>query len=509
METTLADHDNDENDIHSTPLFVNEWLGKVKTGTDIVQQVASTSKDHHQSFGLSNSGHIYVKSHDSLVLGIKESFFSRREGLHVHLQLADRKHLDKKEQRWDFVLPIIKQSSSVHSSVASLKKSSSIRSVGSLKESSSLSTIGSLDGKSYIHIYLVAKLVTNPRYMHVADSASISSSVDDQDEGTKAVVTGTFPTSEFFLKSVTTGYYVGTEANTASKSGTRLTIDAFRKSAYDSQLWSFNEATHHITNKHSGLVLTVEDLKDDTHVCQATISAKAHQEWKWTNAGQLCLKNDPSWVLGFKDSWFSLNREGAHIYIQKTSNKQHQHQNFQVVLPVFKKRTTTSSNVADTSKGQFPEGWFFVKSQSQGLVLSVLDSGALAAQVTALRLDTAHYARQLWKYRDGYLVNKASDMVLDVKGGTIVHGATLCQYKEKKKDNDNQQWALNMDGSIYVKAKKNFVLTVQENEKVKSRVYLSEQQPNGVKEQRWNFVLPVFKKKQCKYTSNLNNRSFY
>jgi hypothetical protein len=343
--------------------------------------------------------------------------------------------------------------------------------------------------------------------MCILDSASISSSVDDQDEGTKAVVTGTFPSSEFFLKSVTTGYYVGTEANTVSKSGTRLTIDAFRKSAYDSQLWSFNEATHHITNKYSGLVLTVEDLKDDAHVCQATISAKAHQEWKWTNAGQLCLKNDPSWVLGFKDSWFSLNREGAHIYIQKTTNKQHQHQNFQVVLPVFKKRTTTSTNVADTSKGQFPEGWFFVKSQSQGLVLSVLESGALAAQVTALRLDTAHYARQLWKYRDGYLVNKASDMVLDVKGGAITNGALLCQYKEKKKDNDNQQWALNMDGSIYVKAKKNFVLTVQENEKVKSRVYLSEQQPNGVKEQRWNFVLPVFKKKQCK--SNQGNPSLF
>ncbi|CAO3593888.1 unnamed protein product [Absidia cylindrospora] len=446
--------------------------GKVKTGSDVVQQIAATTKDHHQSFGLSEHGHIYVKTHDSLVLGIKESFFSRREGLHVHLQLADKKHLDKKEQRWDFVLPVVKQSSSIHSSVASLKKSNSISSVGSLKHSASASTIGSLD-----------------------DTASVSSSVDDQDEGTKSVVTGSFPTGDFFLKSVTTGYYVGTEANTPSKSGTRLTIDSFRKTGYETQLWSFNESTHHIVNKKSGLLLTVEDLKDDNHVCQASPSSSTHQEWQWTKGGQLCLKNDSTWVLGFKDSWFSLNREGAHIYVQKTSNKQHQHQNFQVVLPVFKKRTTTS-NVADTSKGQFPEGWFFVKSQSQGLVLSVLESGALAAQVTALRLDTANYARQLWKYKDGFLVNKASGMVLDIKGGSIVNGALLCQYKEKKKDNDNQQWALNMDGSIYVKAKNSFVLTVQENEKVRSRVFLSEQHSNGAKEQRWNFVLPVFKKKQ-------------
>ncbi|KAI8099177.1 uncharacterized protein BX664DRAFT_354644 [Halteromyces radiatus] len=447
--------------------------GKVKAGSDIVQQIASTEKGHHQSFGLSNHGHIYVKSHDSLVLGIKESFFSRREGLHVHLQLADKKHLDKKEQRWDFVLPVVKQSTSIHSSVASLKKSNSISSVGSLKKSASISTVGSLD-----------------------DAASVASSVDDQDEGHKSVVTGTFPTGEFFLKSVTTGYYIGIEASAvSSKSGTRLTIDSFRKTAYDTQLWTFNESTHHIINKHSGLVLTVEELKDDAHVCQAAVSNKAYQEWEWTKSGQLCLKNDSSWVLGFKDSWFSLNREGAHIYIQKTNNKQHQHQNFQVVLPIFKKRAATS-NVADTSKCQFPDGWFFVKSQSQGLVLSVLESGTLAAEVSALRLDTANYARQLWKHKNGYLINKASDLVLDVKGGSIVKGAALCQYKEKKKDNENQQWALNKDGSIYIKAKSNFVLTVQENEKVRSRVFLSEQLPNGVKEQRWNFVLPVFKKKQ-------------
>lgn len=45
----------------------------------------------------------------SLVLGIKESFFARREGLHVHLQLVDKRNLDRKEQRWDFVLPIVKE----------------------------------------------------------------------------------------------------------------------------------------------------------------------------------------------------------------------------------------------------------------------------------------------------------------------------------------------------------------------------------------------------------------
>lgn len=87
-------------------------LGNAKAGVDIVQQIQSKDvkeENNYQKFGLSPHGHIYLINKSNLVLGIKESFFARREGLHVHLQLIDKRHLDKKEQRWDFVLPVIKE----------------------------------------------------------------------------------------------------------------------------------------------------------------------------------------------------------------------------------------------------------------------------------------------------------------------------------------------------------------------------------------------------------------
>lgn len=84
-------------------------------------------------------------------------------------------------------------------------------------------------------------------------------------------------------------------------------------------------------------------------------------------------------------------------------------------MPVFKK----SETVKTEQRGIFPNGWFFVKSQARGLVLTVLETGVIAAEVAATKLDTGNYSRQLWKYTDGYVINKASGMVLDIRGGKL------------------------------------------------------------------------------------------
>lgn len=108
------------------------YLGSPKAGVDIVQQVESTNVKedaNYQKFGLSPYGHVYLVNKPTLVLGIKESFFARREGLHVHLQLVDKRHLDRKEQRWDFVLPIVKERAmeAQRSSSSSTIKSASVK----------------------------------------------------------------------------------------------------------------------------------------------------------------------------------------------------------------------------------------------------------------------------------------------------------------------------------------------------------------------------------------------
>jgi hypothetical protein len=111
-------------------ICIERYTGTPKAGVDIVQQIQSTNVKedaNFQKFGLSPYGHIYLVNKPSLVLGIKESFFARREGLHVHLQLVDKRHLDRKEQRWDFVLPVLKEEPVKRSMSSSTTKSTSVK----------------------------------------------------------------------------------------------------------------------------------------------------------------------------------------------------------------------------------------------------------------------------------------------------------------------------------------------------------------------------------------------
>ncbi|EIE85897.1 hypothetical protein RO3G_10607 [Rhizopus delemar RA 99-880] len=452
--------------------------GNAKAGVDIVQQIQSTNlkeEDNYQKFGLSPHGHIYLMNKSSLVLGIKESFFARREGLHVHLQLVDKRNLDRKEQRWDFVLPIVKEKpdpakrSSSSSTVSTSTPTKLPATVAQLKEDDARSVHSTGSGRSSI----------------------------DQDESVRIPI-GSFPDSPFFLKSDASGLYISTESITSTKPGSILSIDSLRKKGYDSQLWTFDPSNHRIVNKMTKLVLGVEhnSIKDGAYVCQVASSTAQDKTQAWTLSpeGEVTLKNDPSFVIGFKESWFG-NREGAHLHLQKKL-KGNQQQKFTVVMPIFKK----SETVKVEKRGVFPEGWFFVKSQAHGLVLTVLETGTIAAEVEAAKLDTSNYSRQLWKSENGYLVNKASEMVLDIRGGAIASGATICQYTKKTENNENQQWGLTVEGSIHPESNKNLILTVKENETVRSALFLSEKKAHDHKGQCWNFVVPVFKKKQVTST---------
>lgn len=272
-------------------------------------------------------------------------------------------------------------------------------------------------------------------------------------------------------------------------------------------------------NAKSGFSLSAEELSDDSYVCQSSSSNSkemAFQSWTMTEAGEIRLKSNNQYVLGFKkDSWFGLNREGANVLLQKkTDNKTHAHHKFVVLLPIFKK--TTTEIVTTTEKiGVFPEGYFFIKSQKHGLVITVLETEKLAAQVIATTLDNVNYNRQLWKHENGFLINKASNLVLDVRGGKhfnlifkkykylhklyflgrIANGSEICQYKQKKDGFENQQWGLSVEGYIHAKTEKNIVLALSSTMKNSLVLKLANKKTPDHEEQRWNFVLPVFKQK--------------
>lgn len=226
---------------------------------------------------------------------------------------------------------------------------------------------------------------------------------------------GVFPDTPFFLKSQQTGLFVSVEAAEISNAGARLTLEKQHSKGYERQLWEYDTATGRIKNKQSGFVLSAEALKENAYICQATVVEGSElQEWGLTTDYELCLKHDNSWVLGLKDSWFSVSREGSHIYLQKSKGPgQNEHQKFSILLPLPTKSTVSENN----QQGTFPDGWFFMKNQANGTILTVSETSHSSTEIVAAKLDTSNYSRQLWRYKDGFLISKASGKVLDVRGG--------------------------------------------------------------------------------------------
>jgi hypothetical protein len=105
---------------------------------------------------MSADGHIYLTKNPNLVVGIKESFFTRREGQHVHLQSLDKNIKESKEQRWEFLSPSLKRSPSVHNPIDSLKRTISGASLGSY----SISSTSAHSGKD-IKITITLNFISN------------------------------------------------------------------------------------------------------------------------------------------------------------------------------------------------------------------------------------------------------------------------------------------------------------------------------------------------------------
>lgn len=107
--------------------------------------------------------------------------------------------------------------------------------------------------------------------------------------------------------------------------------------------------------------------------------------------------------------------------------------------------------VAPTAAAQdaFPEGFFYIRNVHSGLVVDIEDgSTAAGARAIVWHRKSSSSANQLWKYDDGFLVNKNSGLVLEVVGyqggGSIAPGTPVAQARRREKpENLNQLWAYN------------------------------------------------------------------
>ncbi|KNC96446.1 uncharacterized protein SPPG_08038 [Spizellomyces punctatus DAOM BR117] len=110
-----------------------------------------------------------------------------------------------------------------------------------------------------------------------------------------------------------------------------------------------------------------------------------------------------------------------------------------------------------------PGGWFYIQCRANSNVFSVeansLASGALI-NVQPQHAADAHPAtigNQLFRFENGFLINKRSNLVLDTSGSELRPRAQLVQA-DKKEDRESQHWVLGTDGSIRNSARPQFVL---------------------------------------------------
>ncbi|MBF6333298.1 RICIN domain-containing protein [Nocardia transvalensis] len=97
----------------------------------------------------------------------------------------------------------------------------------------------------------------------------------------------------------------------------------------------------------------------------------------------------------------------------------------------------------------FPVGDFFIRNVASGKVLDV-EGGSTAPGAAIIVWDrkSSDYDNQLWRYDEGFIVNKKSGLCLEVPGyeggGGIKPGTSLVQAARREQpDSLNQLWAYN------------------------------------------------------------------
>ncbi|KAF9277098.1 hypothetical protein BGZ68_009527, partial [Mortierella alpina] len=135
-------------------------------------------------------------------------------------------------------------------------------------------------------------------------------------------------------------------------------------------------------------------------------------------------------------------------------------------------------------------GWFYIKSQSSGFVIDVeqgLLSDPMAPNVlvnmNAQVMTDAEEQReklesQLWRYKEGQLINRRSGLVLDCKQGVVRYGARLMQGIPKEgKEAHHQRWE-SKDGTLVIQGKPLFAIDI-EGDGSKLNARLSLQRPKA------------------------------
>ncbi|KAF9107960.1 hypothetical protein BGX29_004073, partial [Mortierella sp. GBA35] len=263
----------------------------------------------------------------------------------------------------------------------------------------------------------------------------------------------------------------------------KLHASAQRHALLELQLWRFESG--YIINRRTGLVLDVAEgsLKSGTRLIQWTRRSENNtsQQWAVSN-GFIHLKSQPNLVLDVDGDG---TRERARISIGERKDKKNldQRWTFESVqftwLTTERSYSTTEEDVellkeyeinhlarVVDHKAAPVNCWFYLKSGISDLVLEIehsrqanhLKSGTLV-QLAHQRLKSGKHSHallelQLWRFEDGYIINRRSGLVLAVD--QIQTDAKLIQAA-KSTSTETQRWVIE-EGVLRLAARKEFAL---------------------------------------------------
>ncbi|KAI7860605.1 hypothetical protein BDC45DRAFT_563765 [Circinella umbellata] len=92
---------------------------------------------------------------------------------------------------------------------------------------------------------------------------------------------------------------------------------------------------------------------------------------------------------------------------------------------------------------------------------------------------------QLWRYEDGHLINKKSDLVVDVRGGDTKSDTPLIQYNRKMTMASNQRWGYR-DGFIHLLSDPSLVLDIRGGKNKRgTKLILYQRKDDENENQKW------------------------
>ncbi|CAG8501603.1 10659_t:CDS:2 [Paraglomus occultum] len=149
-------------------------------------------------------------------------------------------------------------------------------------------------------------------------------------------------------------------------------------------------------------------------------------------------------------------------------------------------RIDTQHDQSEIIEDGFPSGWFYIKSQLNNHILeptlmSVNNDATIVIKEQRFGLDADS---QLWSFDDGFLVNKASGKVLELKGGYIrrLHWTYLCQWDRRSSPAPPAQLWHTSNNFISTKVADNFVIEIMDNS-----VVVWKQKDGDNLNQKWTF----------------------